>query len=844
MKRIFLTLPVCLLVTAALLLQGCLCGLIDPDIFKTPTPAGPTATVRPSSPTGVPPTLQPSNGGGALKVVPPAYTPPPVSAATPPAGTRAFNTGKITLGPAADLGTARIPPEGGSVSLEGGELNGLTLTLPPGSYSSAREFRITYAPITASTFSHITPATPLISLENGGGYSDQLMTLRIPIQVPAGKFAMGFIYDAASGRLEGVPSVARDAQSITLATRHFSSVFLSIIDLYLLDADIDSGFRPGIDDWPFTNYGSYIAPGGHCAGQSLSAMWYYVTKPDGPNTTLFKRADNNGQTPPWPAIWQDDSRGYRLASVTQNDWKSTEFTRLFLALRGLDDITTWREFAYGIKATGEPQMVSIESSLGGAHAMVVYRIVKGTLYVADPNYPGRDDRRIEFGNGAFKPYHSGANKAEIEAGKTIPYEKIGYWGKSVIYQWDQLPARWQEFKAGTIGDSKPLNGDRFPAYTVGYKDATGKYRELKDGMVFNTPSLDLNLISPTFSSVLSVVRDGFWLGWDSKGAVALKQGENLLGVYVHSKVTSGTDSLDRYVDFRWFKVNYVPLQPGLALSPSAWSGDTSQRVTFIVTSNAPPARASYEWLVNGVSLMRGTDTSFIFVPPAAGTFTILAREYDETTGKVTVSAQATATVKAAAAGAPSDLLSRLQKFNRFSASFGQGKSTYETYDAAKGTTSTAVSTIMGFDWDIPESYKYPLAITWSGATFSGSYTIDQPTYDYYGDVKGTVSADGKTLLTVTHNCTIISTGTNIRNEATRTERKLVITLQNLPIWDATYQKAFAPVTGSDIGKYIARLDDVSTYTVAGKLVSRETYKSTAWNATAGIGGKFEYSSGN
>jgi hypothetical protein len=151
---------------------------------------------------------------------------------------------------------------------------------------------------------------------------------------------------------------------------------------------------------------------------------------------------------------------------------------------------------------------------------------------------------------------------------------------------------------------------------------------------------------------------------------------------------------------------------------------------------------------------------------------------------------------------------------------------------------------MGFDWDIPESYKYPLAITWSGATFSGSYTIDQPTYDYYGDVKGTVSADGKTLLTVTHNCTIISTGTNIRNEATRTERKLVIVLQNLPIWDATFQKAFAPVTGSDIGKYIARLDDVSTYTVAGKLATRETYKSTVWNATAGIGGKFDYSSGN
>jgi hypothetical protein len=847
MKRAFLPLPVCLLLTAALLLQGCLCGLLDPGtgFYNPPVPVNPPVTRSPSAPATAPSTLVPAAEGGALKVVPPAYTPPPAPPAMPPAVTRTFKTGKLTLGPATDLGAARIPPEGGSVSLEGGELNGLTLTVPPGAYPSTREFRMTYAPITASTFNHITPASHLITLENGGGYTDQLMTLRVPFQTPPGKFAMGFIYDAASGRLEGVPSVARDAQSITLATRHFSSVFLSIIDLFLLDADIDSGFRPGIDDWQFTNYGSYIAPGGHCSGQSQSAMWYYVTKPDGPDATLYRRYDNNGKSPPWPGIWEDDSWGYRLASVVQQDYERTNFSRLFMALRGLDDITTWREFAYSIKATGEPQLVSMESSQGGAHAMVVYEVKQGTLLVADPNYPGRNDRSIVFSNGAFTPYQSGDNADAIKAGRSKPYEGIGYWGKTTLVGWDKLPGRWQEFKAGTIGSAKPIIGDPFPNFLIAYRDATGQYRELKDGLVVSNPGLDLNTLNPSFKSQISVFRDGAWLSWDNQGAVALKQGENQLGVRVLGTLTVGGKAEDKYVDFRWFKVTYTPLQPELSLSPSAWSGDTSQRVTFIVTSKAPPARASYEWLVNGFSLMRGSDNSFIFVPPAAGTFTILVREYDEAAGKVTVTAQALATVKAATtATAPSDLLARLQKFNRFSAAFGQGKSTYEIYDAAKGTTSTTVSTIMGFDWDIPESYKYPLAITWSGATFSGSYTIDQPTYDYYGDVKGTVSADGKTLLTVTHNCTIISTGTNNRGEATRDERRVFITLQNLPIWDATFQKAFAPVTGSDIGKYIARLDDVSTYTVAGKLATRDTYKSTVWNATAGIGGKFEYSSGS
>ncbi|MBK7303284.1 MAG: hypothetical protein IPI90_08535 [Saprospiraceae bacterium] len=37
----------------------------------------------------------------------------------------------------------------------------------------------------------------------------------------------------------------------------------------------ESGFRPGIDDWEYPNQGSYIDLEGHCAGQSLTAMWYY-----------------------------------------------------------------------------------------------------------------------------------------------------------------------------------------------------------------------------------------------------------------------------------------------------------------------------------------------------------------------------------------------------------------------------------------------------------------------------------------------------------------------------------------------------------------------------------------
>ncbi|MBK8641821.1 MAG: hypothetical protein IPN15_06215 [Saprospiraceae bacterium] len=75
----------------------------------------------------------------------------------------------------------------------------------------------------------------------------------------------------------------------------------------------ESGFRPGIDDWEFPNEGSYIEPEGHCAGQSLTAMWYYhVHKLSLNEHPLYDRFS----TLPSP-IWQDNVKGYRFSSVIQ-----------------------------------------------------------------------------------------------------------------------------------------------------------------------------------------------------------------------------------------------------------------------------------------------------------------------------------------------------------------------------------------------------------------------------------------------------------------------------------------------------------------------------------------------
>ena len=243
------------------------------------------------------------------------------SASSTPATSAAVRVGDIKTGTVVQVATQSVDSSGGIVAVTkpGDPLNGLVIDVPSTSYSGNSTFKVSSAPITSQTFgSDITPISPMIYVDNGGVYSDDLMYVRVRVKVPNGYFAMGFYYDPATKQLQGMPLTSSHADSVTVDTRHFFNFFISMISDTLLNSEIDSGFRPGIDDWQFTNRGSYIAPGGNCEGQSLTALWYYCTKPDGAHS-LYGRYDNNGDQPATPSLWQDDSLGYRFASITQND---------------------------------------------------------------------------------------------------------------------------------------------------------------------------------------------------------------------------------------------------------------------------------------------------------------------------------------------------------------------------------------------------------------------------------------------------------------------------------------------------------------------------------------------
>jgi hypothetical protein len=480
-----------------------------------------------------------------------------------------IRTGDINTGPEVEVATQSIDSSGGMVAVSntGGPLDGFVIDVPPGSYSGINTFDVSYATITSQTFgSDIDPISPMISVDNGGTYSSELMFIRVPVNVPTGDFAMGFYYDATTKQLEGMPLLSTDTDSITVGAMHFSDFFISMISKTLLSKDIDSGFRPGIDDWEFTNYGSYITPDGECEGQSLTALWYYDTQPDGQDLCLYGRYDNNGNQPATPDFWQDDSLGYRFVSVAQADIDTGTFANNFwlnlggknwvfennkwnmVNIAGISNEATWDLFAYSIQATHEPQLVVIWSADGGGHAMIVYRINGGNLYIADPNYPGNTDRRIIYSNGTFQQYNSGANATEIAKGNGEAYDNIQYYAESTVLPWDQITQLWTQFKNGTIGT---IGTNQFPTYNIYYEDSEGNEDALQDGYVSSNELIHIGVASPAAAEV-KIYREGVELQSDDNGDYQLLPGDNKLGVEIVGEIHGS----DEYMDFKYIDVFY------------------------------------------------------------------------------------------------------------------------------------------------------------------------------------------------------------------------------------------------------------------------------------------------
>jgi len=427
-------------------------------------------------------------------------------------GTTNNTNNNIIFGASTVENVTAINTDGGSVTVSDDTslIDGLKVTIPSNTYNMPLDFVVKTQPIIKHNFgANFNPITPIIEINNGHDFANKVMEVEIPISLSAGKIAMGFYYNEEDETLEPIPTLELTNEKIVLGLKHFSKIVVSDISISTIQnltqvssGGLDTGFIPALDDWHYTNYGSYIATGGHCAGQSLTMSWYFSEKYKGENLPrLYGRFDNNTETAT-PNFWLDDSNAYRFSSVVQNaiDWSSNAWMD-FINYSVANPKNVFYAFAYAIQVTNSPQLMAIfPSDFGMGHAIVAYKVEGNRIYVADPNFPGQTNRYVEYDpvTETFLPYSSGANASDISSNGATAYTNIVYVAKSALIDFDFIEKNYNNLINDTVGD------DVFPSSTI---EVMTKYDSNSANMEWQTISNNIKLGNTYINSLTNDLKN-------------------------------------------------------------------------------------------------------------------------------------------------------------------------------------------------------------------------------------------------------------------------------------------------------------------------------------------------
>lgn len=683
-----------------------------------------------------------------------------------------------------EVASQTISSSGGVLVVEdaASPVNGLQLVVPAGSYSTSASFKVSTSIIVGHELgSNFHPITPLILIESDGGYAKDIMEITIPIEISGDEIPLGFYYNELEGTLESIPVKEYTNTSITLLTRHFmgASQFLSEKDLKSqrvptndasklvissiseslinLTPVISSGFKVGTDDWEFTNYGSYIASGGHCAGQNMAAMWYYfehTLKGEDPLFGKFSTHDN---------LWQDNAVGYRFCSVIHNDldWDGyvTDLFDKYIDKNQSLDKMKFYTVAGAMLVTGEPQGIGIYRQTGtradgtpkyGGHDLICYQVApnEGKLFISDPNKPG-NGQAIYLKNDKFEPYIAKVNGNAA----SNPYPFVTYYAKTAYIEWDKITSRYTELLDSTIGNNAP---NIFPPYSIIVKTLKKEDEvPLWNGITLSNDTLRCIVECPT-ATVCYTIDNRKLIGfniYDENGQeiqiqengyqkyVVLKPGLNKLAFYVYawrenSKYDNG-NYIDKFIDFKWFNVYNSKLR----IEPNPVDAETNEEIEFeAVFEGQLPASVRYVWDFGDKSKKQTieNDNTVTYKYENEGEYEVTLEVYDNSNNTLIDKATAEVTITK-----PNDDLAKLKKCEHldFDVSFDYytSKPEYE----------------FGGGMDFIRAYN-DTKMTWSGNSFTITRTVVSE-YDELGNkypttetITGTVSADTKTLTSFTY----------------------------------------------------------------------------------------------
>ncbi|MCC7133548.1 MAG: Ig-like domain-containing protein [Gemmatimonadales bacterium] len=137
---------------------------------------------------------------------------------------------QATLTPGTETITSTIGPTGGliQVAATGHPLNGLSLTVPAGTFGTAGAIRMRIAAgVTAPTLpAGYRVAGPIVEVHTAEPRGARLMTVRMPVTRAADEDVVLVLHDPVRRVTEVLPTVARDAGSVTAMTGHLRADLL------------------------------------------------------------------------------------------------------------------------------------------------------------------------------------------------------------------------------------------------------------------------------------------------------------------------------------------------------------------------------------------------------------------------------------------------------------------------------------------------------------------------------------------------------------------------------------------------------------------------------------------
>ena len=556
---------------------------------------------------------------------------------------------------ASTLTQQSIGTGGGTITVTRGVLNGAKIVIPNAALP-AGNWTLEQKPVSA--WPARPSVTPVGAILHIGSTNTDLATTPIQLSLPlpaspAGTKPFVIMRDAATGAMQVLQTVSSDNGAIVAATTHFDPAYLATasasaiaaavqsvrlpsarasiaglssargvsarftnlfatqtvgsynvdvvvanIPVSQLDGDVDTGFRPGVDDWDLpmipVSFSTFLEAerDPHLdLGATKSQMIYYAVL-KGQKGALNRRFRNIRDIP------ASNRLGYRWASISGAF--STHHLDYFASIRtirtsmraGQVDQAFYDVLKANLIVTGLPQFM-VAGYANTWLPLTAFRVQSGRIEVANPYVSGATST-ITFGNGAFQAGpmvmdFNGTTAAPEWVGATsiAQFEKIPYHVAEFLQVEDKSrdlfwPAAVLNARGGVVDDTSLVLVD----------DTTRFWYTCQECRVSTPSTLNSRGIEPFVGYVV-----------DANGAV-VSQFNGLTNIGALAQQTTATESKIGFVKFAspdarnvsWLDFEWKKVYKWLLKWPANLSAQTGVPTTLtIAVEGATTPAHTFRW---------------------------------------------------------------------------------------------------------------------------------------------------------------------------------------------------------------------------------------------------------